>query len=75
MVIQLTPEQYVQMWGEMGVEQASQWRLFEWIAEHDRGYHSAFESMLQGQDLMTEEEKAALVSTEESIKNMDWSGF
>lgn len=75
MVIQMTTEQYVEMWGEMGVEQATQWKLFEYVAEHNRTYGSAFKDMIAAQDLMTEEEKASLVNTEESLKRMDWTGY
>lgn len=75
MVIQLSPAQYIQMWGEMGVEQASQWKLFEWMAENNQVYGGTYEKMIQGQELMTEEEKASLVGTEESLKGIDWTGF
>jgi len=75
MVIQLTPEQYIQMWGEMGVEQASQWRLFEWMAANNQVYGGTYEKMMRCQELMAEEEQASLVGTEESLRRFDWTGY
>ena len=75
-VVQISLEQYVALWGEMGEEQASQWRFLKYMNDAQinpnaiEGY-----SILQGRDLMTEELKSLLVSTEEGMRTMDWSSY
>lgn len=75
-VIQISMEQYIALWGEMGEEQASQWRFFQFMK--DAGVNPsnvAGFKLVEGKDLLSEDLRAALVPTEEGMKTMDWSSF
>ncbi|KAJ5178280.1 uncharacterized protein N7500_000979 [Penicillium coprophilum] len=75
-VIQISMEQYIALWGEMGEEQASQWRFFRFMK--DAGINPsnvAGFKLVEGKDLLSDDLQAALVPTEEGMKTMDWSSF
>ncbi|KAL2828393.1 hypothetical protein BDW59DRAFT_170912 [Aspergillus cavernicola] len=75
-VIQISLEQYVALWGEMGEEQASQWRFFQFMK--DAGINpSQVEGfkLVEGKDVLSEELRASLVPAEEGMKTMDWSSY
>lgn len=66
------PAQYDALWGPMAEEQTTQWKFLAFMREH------ADEIPLKpvrGLDRLTEEEKKELVSTEDSLKAMDWTAF
>ncbi|EQB49529.1 NmrA-like family protein [Colletotrichum gloeosporioides Cg-14] len=72
--VQISPESYVELWGSMAQEQLSQWKFFQWL--HDN-YPPKWEgiTMVEGMDLLTDEDKKELLSVEESLKRYDWSAF
>ncbi|KAI0012335.1 hypothetical protein F4779DRAFT_569279 [Xylariaceae sp. FL0662B] len=73
-VVQLSPEQYISLFGQMGEEQASQWRFVEYLKAN--GIENPLgNALINGIDLLNDEDKAKLVSTEESLQRMDWSGY
>lgn len=73
-VVQISPEQYVELWGAMGEEQASQWKFFRVMHDLGLGLDKVpGVNFLDAQELMTEDAKSELVNTEESIRGMDWS--
>jgi hypothetical protein len=75
-VLEISFEQYVQLWGPMGEEQASQWKFFNTMVEMGLGLDKIpGTNFLDAQELMTQEAKNELVSTEESLMRMDWTGF
>ncbi|KAI1080433.1 NmrA-like family-domain-containing protein [Whalleya microplaca] len=69
-VISVSIEQYVTLWGEMGQEQASQWIFFKHLAEAGI---TTLPTLKEGLDLLDDAHRSKLVSTEESWKGMDWS--
>lgn len=76
MVVQVSMEQYCALWPLMGEEQASQWRFFRFVREAGIDMYNVPDfPVVRAQDLMSEEAKAALVPTEESLARMDWSSF
>lgn len=69
--VQISLEQYVQIWGAMGEEQGSQWKFFKFA--QDLGIDKIpGVTMVEGLDLLSEEEKARLVTTEQALKNLSW---
>lgn len=62
-ILTITPENYVALWGEMGVEQASQWIFFKYMLEH--GVKS-LEGAVNAVTLLTDKHKQALETTEQS---------
>lgn len=76
MVIHISMEQYHALWPLMGEEQVSQWRFFQFVRESQVDLYNVPEfPVVKAQDLMSDEAKAALVLTEESLRRMDWSMF
>lgn len=73
-VVQVSVKQYVELFGEMGEEQASQWVFFEWMKEAGISTIPGV-TMMDVQELMSEDEKGKLVGTEQALQGMDWSGF
>lgn len=75
-VIQISLDQYVALWGEMGEEQASQWRFFQFMK--DAGINpSDLESfkIVERKEVLSDKVRASLVSTEEGMKTIDWSSY
>ncbi|KAK3935551.1 hypothetical protein QBC46DRAFT_323168 [Diplogelasinospora grovesii] len=72
--VQISPEDYIRLWGPMAEEQASQWRFFHWVAEHGPPKWEGI-TLVEGMDLLTDEDKKELLSVEESLKLYDWSSF
>ncbi|KAJ4287676.1 hypothetical protein N0V90_012379 [Kalmusia sp. IMI 367209] len=72
--VQISPQDYVHLWGHMGEEQASQWRFFHWLAEHSPPKWEGI-NIVEGIDLLSDEDKKQLLSVEESLKLYDWSSF
>ncbi|KAJ0362054.1 hypothetical protein COL26b_013501 [Colletotrichum chrysophilum] len=72
--LQISPESYVELWGSMAQEQLSQWKFFQWLHDH---YPPKWEgiTIVEGMDLLTDEDKKELLSVEESLKRYDWSAF
>ncbi|KAJ5008231.1 NmrA-like family domain-containing protein 1 [Colletotrichum sp. SAR 10_66] len=72
--VQISPESYVELWGSMAQEQLSQWKFFQWLHDH---YPPKWEgiTIVEGMDLLTDEDKKELLSVEESLKRYDWSAF
>lgn len=72
--VQISPESYVELWGSMAQEQLSQWKFFQWLHDH---YLPKWEgiTIVEGMDLLTDEDKKELLSVEESLKRYDWSAF
>lgn len=75
-VIQISMEQYLQLWGEMGEEQASQWRFFKYMKD-TKINPSKVEGfkMIEGKDVLSDELKMSLVPVEEGMRTMDWSSY
>ncbi|KAH8588128.1 hypothetical protein B0O99DRAFT_693748 [Bisporella sp. PMI_857] len=73
-VVEISSEHYIQLWGHMGEEQASQWIFFKWLKAAGLSKIQGVE-MIDGKELMTAEEIKSLVTTEDSLKGMDWSWF
>lgn len=75
-VVQVSSKQYVDLWGHMGEEQASQWRLFEYLKENkiNTAKIPGFE-LIDAQTLMTDEQIKKLVPTEQSLREMNWDGM
>ncbi|KAL1847783.1 hypothetical protein Plec18167_002515 [Paecilomyces lecythidis] len=74
--VEISQEQYVQLWGAMGEEQGSQWKFFKFV--RDLGIDKIpGVTMLEGLDLLNEEERTKLVTTEQALKSIDWkaSGY
>jgi hypothetical protein len=71
--VQISPEAYVRLWGHMGVEQLSQWKFFQWIAQHKVEWDGI--TMVEGYNLLSDEDKKQLLTAEESIKRYDWSSI
>lgn len=59
----ILPEQYKKIWGPMGEEQASQWVFFDNLMS--KGLKS-LPGTIQGLDLLSETDKKALETTEQS---------
>ncbi|KAF4777512.1 hypothetical protein HER10_EVM0002935 [Colletotrichum scovillei] len=72
--VQVSPQSYVELWGAMAQEQLSQWQFFQWMQDH---YPPTWEgvTILEGMDLLTDEDKKELISVEESLRRYDWSAF
>ncbi|KAF0327703.1 hscarg dehydrogenase, partial [Colletotrichum asianum] len=72
--VQISPESYVELRGSMAQEQLSQWKFFQWLHDH---YPPKWEgiTIVEGMDLLTDEDKKELLSVEESLKRYDWSAF
>lgn len=73
-VVQLSVEEYVALWGNMGEEQASQWIFFEVMKEMGLTKIPGA-VMVDGLDLLSEEENKELLSVEDSLKALNWSEF
>ncbi|KAI1268613.1 hypothetical protein F5Y18DRAFT_236289 [Xylariaceae sp. FL1019] len=73
-VVQVSPEAYVRLWGEMGEEQLHQWEFFNWLAKTP-GYSWPGVTIVEGLPLLSEEEKKLLVNTEDALGRYDWSSF
>jgi hypothetical protein len=73
-VVQLSVEDYCTLWGHMSEEQASQWVFFEFLKEYGITKLPGVE-MVEGRDLLSEDDINDLVPTEESLRRMDWSDF
>ncbi|KAI1079915.1 hypothetical protein F5B20DRAFT_541594 [Whalleya microplaca] len=73
-VIQLSPEEYISLFGQMGEEIVSQWAFFGFLKAN--GIERPLgDAVVPGLALLNDEDKAQLVSTEESLRQMDWSGY
>ncbi|KAF4637874.1 hypothetical protein G7Y89_g207 [Cudoniella acicularis] len=72
--VQISPQDYIRLWGHMGEEQASQWRFFQWTAEHGPPKWEGI-TLVEGMDFLSDEDKKGLLSVEESLKLYDWSSF
>ncbi|KAJ0381884.1 hypothetical protein COL922a_013670, partial [Colletotrichum nupharicola] len=72
--LQISPESYVELWGSMAQEQLSQWKFFLWLHDH---YPPKWEgiTIVEGMDLLTDEDKKEVLSVEESLKRYYWSAF
>jgi hypothetical protein len=68
--------QYVNIWGEMGEEQASQWRFFQYLkdAQIDAAKVEGYK-IVEGKELLSDQARAALALTEEGMRTMDWSSY
>lgn len=75
-VIQISMEQYLQLWGEMGEEQASQWRFFKYMkdAKINPSEVEGFK-MVEGKDILSDELRMSLLPVEEGMRTMDWSSY
>ncbi|KAF4539247.1 uncharacterized protein LTHEOB_10411 [Lasiodiplodia theobromae] len=73
-VVQVSVKQYVELFGAMGEEQASQWVFFEWMKEAGVSTIPGV-TMMDVQELMSDEEKRKLVGTEQALRGMDWTDF
>jgi hypothetical protein len=71
--VEISTDAYVKIWGAMGEEQASQWAFFRKAAEMGVSLQSI--GVVDGMTLLEEEERAGLLSTEESWRRMDWKGY
>ncbi|KAF4930689.1 NmrA-like family domain-containing protein 1 [Colletotrichum viniferum] len=69
--VQISSESYVELWGSMAQEQLSQWKFFQWLHDH---YPPKWEgiTIVEGMDLLTDEDKKELLGVEESLKRYDW---
>jgi hypothetical protein len=74
-MVQVSMEQYIQLWGHMAEEQASQWRFFAWVAKEGKNVKWEGITPVEGMDYLSDEDKKELLSTEESLKLYDWSSF
>lgn len=75
-IVELSVQEYVELFGEMGEEQAIQCIFFNAIKGADpKEIEGLGFKMIDAQELMTEDEKSQLISTEESLKRIDWSCF
>ncbi|OBT48566.1 hypothetical protein VE00_01369 [Pseudogymnoascus sp. WSF 3629] len=72
--VQISPEDYIRLWGHMGAEQASQWRFFHWVAEHGPPKWEGI-TLVEGMDFLSDEDKKGPLNIEESLKLYDWSSF
>ncbi len=62
-IVTVTPENFVELWGKMGEEQASQWVFFKYMNDH--GIFK-LEGSLDGLSLLTDKHKQSLETTEQS---------
>ncbi|KAF7531080.1 hypothetical protein G7054_g9233 [Neopestalotiopsis clavispora] len=76
-VMGLSVSDYVSLWGPMGEEQASQWVFFKWIekqkAEGIIGDQVPGLNLVEGLSILSDDDKKALKSVEDSLKDLDWS--
>jgi hypothetical protein len=62
-IVTVTPENFVALWGKMGEEQASQWVFFKYMSDHGI---TTLEGSVDGLSLLTDKQKQLLETTEQS---------
>ncbi|KAJ3544232.1 hypothetical protein NM208_g3167 [Fusarium decemcellulare] len=77
-VVQLTVSDYISLWGDMGEEQASQWLFFGWVEQKKSegiiGETFPGVDLIEGLSILSDNDKKALKTVEDSLKELDWSG-
>ncbi len=62
-IVTVTPENFVALWGEMGEEQASQWIFFKYMSDHGI---VKLDGSVDGCSLLTDKHRQSLETTEQS---------
>ncbi|KAF7557762.1 hypothetical protein G7Z17_g494 [Cylindrodendrum hubeiense] len=74
-VIEVSPETYIGLFGHMGEEQAAQWKLSKFIADHGPKNGLGLDFFKDAQEFMSEEAIKSLESLEETFRKIDWKSY